>query len=301
MTLIFDGDNNPIGFACGRKQQSSQPSLFASNARIELKAEGNMLVVISPWHEDYLNDFKNQIPYKSRKWDQSRKVWFVAPEFAKTVQDLLALYFGQTLEIPEIKQTAEKFEAVLKAIYVANCKPDTGFSNVFYNNGWNARIPETVLRTFFKNYSADNTGATYYATLGLDEQAKSEEIKSAYRRAARQWHPDVCREENAAEMFHKIKAAFDLLSNAQLKAQYDAGLFFERMSKGKITTHQANRPNSFSSYTPLLRCGYLQVTGHYEIGNVIVDEILAWEDITNERGQTMVSQWDQDKPSIIWV
>jgi hypothetical protein len=56
-----------------------------------------------------------------------------------------------------------------------------------------------------------------------------------------------------------------------------------------------------TSFTPLLRCGLLKVKGRMDLGLLVVDEILAWDDITNEFGQTMVSFWAGDTFSVMWV
>jgi molecular chaperone DnaJ len=61
----------------------------------------------------------------------------------------------------------------------------------------------------------------YYEILGLDENASKEEIKKAYRKLARKYHPDVNREANAEEKFKEVQEAYDTLNDPQKKAQYD--------------------------------------------------------------------------------
>lgn len=60
-----------------------------------------------------------------------------------------------------------------------------------------------------------------YATLEVSENASPEEIKKAYRRLARKYHPDVNKEKDAEEKFKEINAAYEILSDASKKAQYD--------------------------------------------------------------------------------
>lgn len=60
-----------------------------------------------------------------------------------------------------------------------------------------------------------------YETLGVNEGATPEEIKKAYRKLARKYHPDINKEEEAQEKFKEINAAYEVLSDAQKKAQYD--------------------------------------------------------------------------------
>ena len=60
-----------------------------------------------------------------------------------------------------------------------------------------------------------------YETLGVSENSTPEEIKKAYRKLARKYHPDINKEESAQEKFKEINAAYEVLSDEQKKAQYD--------------------------------------------------------------------------------
>lgn len=61
----------------------------------------------------------------------------------------------------------------------------------------------------------------YYEVLGVSKDASKDEIKKAYRKLARQYHPDVSKEENASEKFKEAKEAYETLSDQQKRAQYD--------------------------------------------------------------------------------
>ncbi len=60
-----------------------------------------------------------------------------------------------------------------------------------------------------------------YATLGVSESASADEIKKAYRKLARKYHPDINKEESAVDKFKEINAAYEVLSDAEKKQQYD--------------------------------------------------------------------------------
>lgn len=61
----------------------------------------------------------------------------------------------------------------------------------------------------------------YYDILGLSRSADSDAIKKAYRQLVRKWHPDVNKSEDAEKRFSEIQEAYDVLSDAEKRKQYD--------------------------------------------------------------------------------
>ena len=60
-----------------------------------------------------------------------------------------------------------------------------------------------------------------YETLGVSENASADEIKKAYRKLARKYHPDINKDASAVDKFKEINAAYEVLSDPEKKAQYD--------------------------------------------------------------------------------
>lgn len=61
----------------------------------------------------------------------------------------------------------------------------------------------------------------YYEILGIQRNASNDEIKGAFRKLARQYHPDVSQEADAEERFKEINEAYGVLSDDQKRAAYD--------------------------------------------------------------------------------
>ncbi|RFU71674.1 molecular chaperone DnaJ [Peribacillus saganii] len=61
----------------------------------------------------------------------------------------------------------------------------------------------------------------YYEVLGVAKTASKDEIKKAYRKLSKQYHPDINKAPDAADKFKEIKEAYEVLSDDQKKAHYD--------------------------------------------------------------------------------
>src|SRR5207248_1119774 len=62
----------------------------------------------------------------------------------------------------------------------------------------------------------------YYETLGVSKTATEEEIRSAFRKLARKYHPDVAKDKKAAEeKFKEINEAYEVLGDPEKRKKYD--------------------------------------------------------------------------------
>ncbi len=65
------------------------------------------------------------------------------------------------------------------------------------------------------------TNRDYYEVLGVGRDASDDELKNAFRKLARQYHPDVNKEHDAEEKFKELNEAYGVLSDKEKRARYD--------------------------------------------------------------------------------
>ncbi|MFO1088718.1 MAG: DnaJ C-terminal domain-containing protein [Hyphomicrobiales bacterium] len=61
----------------------------------------------------------------------------------------------------------------------------------------------------------------YYKTLGVERTASADDIKAAYRKLARKYHPDISKEAGAEAKFKEVSEAYEVLKDAEKRAAYD--------------------------------------------------------------------------------
>src|ERR1044071_1958433 len=61
----------------------------------------------------------------------------------------------------------------------------------------------------------------YYRILGVDRSADDKTIKSAYRKLARKYHPDVAKGKDAGDRFREVTEAYEVLSDPEKRRRYD--------------------------------------------------------------------------------
>jgi len=95
---------------------------------------------------------------------------------------------------------------------------------------------------------AFNNTKNYYEILGVSSDVTTAEIKAAYRKLARKYHPDINKSDGAIEMFKEITAAYEVLSNPQKRNEYNIlnGIFTEE----KNTTYTENQTKTSQTSNP---------------------------------------------------
>jgi len=260
------------------------------NEHAELTATKNGLIFEFSYDAGLIASFKAKVPYSGRKpnKDGKRFYWLVDFEYADTCIELIKQFFG--FEIVVNGDMSEANKTVVEAIrlmYLGSAKnkgTDTRIASGHDGTEWKYIFPESVLREYF-NLPIDPTETvTHYAALGIKRDATDREIKKAYRRAAKTWHPDHNGAPDAAHQFGVIKRAYDTLSNVKKKSRYDAslGLYIEKT--GGLPQDSWKSP---------LNCGIVVCEGVRSLGRFKVSKILAWEDIIKD-GKRMVVYWGFD-------
>lgn len=254
------------------------------------------LIYRTPYNPGLVAALKSQVPATDRQWDNAARVWCVAPEHAQMLVSITEQYLGERITMPAIPTLSMTETRLLDVRYIGTTKErGTDERSAFgWSDGtWSVILPEPVLRVWFDAPSRPDEETTLYQTLSVKKDADVTTIKTAYRRLARQWHPDVCREPDAATVFRTIHAAYTTLSDPSQRRRYDAGLALAAtLGARTLTPAVTDIVNNLTlGYRSPLRCGLLLCEGRNRAGRFVVTEILAWEDIVNEYGQTLSVSW----------
>ena len=252
------------------------------------------------YEPDLIDAIKMTIPSYARHYDPETRFWYIHIS-QTTALERIASQFGGRVPKAHVSATDGVQQKTLRIVYLGKSKLQISTGESIHNGTtgtqhdtgvliWDVILFEKEVRRWF--HATDVMGATtLYGVLGVGQQATFDEIRSAYRRMARQWHPDVCHEENAQEMFLRIGRAYETLNNPNLRVRYDTGLRFESMSKSTV---------SAIAYIPPLRCGLISGRMQHVNGKYIVEEITDWQDIV-ENGQVLVTSWRSSGLEQAWV
>lgn len=258
------------------------------------------------------------LPHASRKphYENGKfKCWVIAPQYIDKLDDLCRDYLGIPLDIPAGVNTAPTRQAQQKLFrieYIGGLKDRgsgelTAFGAINGNQqslfdddvvslDWSVIFSESVLRQWFEGSANQSlVQSTYYSVLAIKQSVPGNEIKKAWRKQMKRYHPDINKDTDAQEMTIKIQKAYEILSNPQMRRRYDAGLRLEQTVK-----QQPTRQSKY--WSAPVRCGYVMCKGYYEVGRFIVEEILEWQDII-ENGQMLVTSWDTGTNSLVrsWI
>ncbi len=256
----------------------------------------NELQFFSPYDQLLVADLKMRIPYNERRWDGNSKCWIVTTNNLNTLKVLSIKYLGNE---PSIQgglinsQPLKPQTKLLNVRYIGTPKDrGNGEKSAFGHDGqnWSIVFPELVLRQWFEgeNATVETTDLTLYGVLALKQTCAGSDIKTAWRRMAKRYHPDVNKDDDAVAMMIRINEAYEVLNNPMKRKKYDAGLVLVS------TLGQTNntRLNAFSNiWRPPERCGFVLATGQYMLGRFVIEVIHQWEPIKDAYGRELVTSW----------
>lgn len=275
-------------------QQATMFQMPPSARGCKIDLVSGALAITSPYNQDFVAALKATIPGSDRKWEPSSKRWMVTPFHGLTVQRLLEQHYGATVSLPNLQAGSQQDEIKLLDIrYIGAAKTrEDGAETAFAWTGgdWGAIFPKSVLLAWFGQTARPDESQTLYGVLGVSQSVDDVELKKAWRRMARTWHPDVSKEPGSREQFQAIQEAYQILSDAKTRGKYDAGLAFEAMTKAHSSLSGAGRMSQDEWRAPL-RCGLILCKGQDRLGRFVVSEIMQWADIVNAKGEILVTSW----------
>jgi DnaJ-domain-containing protein 1 len=255
-------------------------------------------------------DLKLRIPSEARKWDNINKRWIVTAEYGVVCARLAEAYLSVQVPVPTATATPVTETRLLKLEYLGRCKArDNGEASAsgYVDGSWSTVWPESVLREWFSAVpQRPNEKPTYFAVLGIKQSAGIDEVRAAYRRLAKQWHPDANRHDpDAPDVFKAITTAYQVLTNEALRRKYLAGLQFEASARQAVRTSIWSEPaqqQDENGYRAPLKCGFVLCEGQETLGRFVVSRILQFEDIVNGQGKVMVVSWPRgaDTFAVSW-
>jgi len=261
----------------------------------EIISDGNALLFRSRYDPGLVAALKAAIPATDRTWDPDAKAWIVTPAHGDTLARLALQYLGENVSMPLIPAKKQRIEPrILEVRYIGRTRErGDGQRSAFgwCGGGWTVIFPEAALKRWFGVLDSDRptyNESTLYTVLGIPRKAEPREIRAAYRRLARQWHPDVCREPDAAEQFIAIQRAYELLSNPNARLRYDAGLALQASTRTPDLPLQTQ-----DGYRSPLRCGQILAEGYESLTRFVVTAIKGWLDIIDDQGRTLVTSWSR--------
>jgi hypothetical protein len=282
--------------------------------QISITIENNFYALRSPYDVNLVAKLKALIPAHHRAWNGEARAWLIDPAaIGKCLQAIERAGYERPSvpPMPTSQAVAASVQRVFTVEYVGQCKErdDKSITALGSVKGfWSVEFPESVLKSFFEDkqqHLIRTDFQTAYQKLCVIESATDNEIKKAYWRLARQWHPDTCSEPEAQEKFIELKEAYDLLASPQSRRKYDAGLYFEREAAKRNSDYQPRRRSRFANgnYRAPLRCGLITVEGTQRLSRFTVSKILDWQDIVRDDGAVMSTSWNKqlEKIEIRWI
>ncbi len=254
-----------------------------------------------------LRNFKSAVPKHHRNFVWDEKIWIADNSQQQALRSIFPNpnYKIAFLTLKQAPVTVKMF----RIYYIGSTKIDysnmaRGTINPTGDGEWVAIFPKQVLEDWFsfgppKPPEKFNLSGNFYQKLGLTEKADSGEIKKAYRKLAKKFHPDL---GGDGDKFKIIATSYKVLSDPKKKKLYDAGIALENMNSSK-NSRASRRSNQWNEFSPPQRCGDILAKGESRLGLFFVNSILKWNQIQNDSGKILETKWDSslNKVKKYWI
>ena len=127
----------------------------------------------------------------------------------------------------------------------------------------------------------------YYEFFGISNNASQDEIKKAYLKLVKKYHPDTSKEENADTMMSKINAIYTVLSDENKRAQYDLELS-KTTEENQDIPENDNYEDVVNNYSEHER----EVTEKLAIKQVILEELKKYDEILDTKKDILIGAYN---------
>lgn len=274
-------------------------------ATIERTDHGEWLVRF-PYDAGLVSRIKRDIPGWARRWDAARRAWSIDPQYVAVAAGIVGLP-APAIERPSAPERGTPKVDAFDVYYLGRARMRESGRSIAYGmdarGAWRYVFEEPVLRAWFGSATPPDEAATLYDLVGASPDADAEALKRAIRAAMRQWHPDVCKEPDAAERFKQIAAARDVLLDPDRRARYDAGVRAMRLANAPPTHGRRRATGESAGYRTPLLCGRISGEAIRMGDRIRIVRITGWEDIIDAQGRALIASWPRggEQPEWRWV
>ena len=254
-----------------------------------------------------LADMKRHIPPTHKRWDASRKVWIVAFEYAEILSQIIKDYYSVYWPPHTWKIDQRKTETRRYFVRYIGTPKDHGDGRLrsfgmTRQDDYELIFSLDVFLDFFQIKTPAKKPSlpkNHYERLNVVPAATAADIKKSYYRLARQYHPDVCQEPWANEVFAAYAESYEILSDRIMRKRYDLSLSWG--NDHDLPDPLETPADESAEFELPTRCGILVLQGYSMIGRFVVTKIVTWEPVKNDMGLTLETRWKQGKIEENWT
>lgn len=262
----------------------------------------------STYDAGFVEQLKLSIPARLRAWNPNRKIWSIDQTALLKLRQLLQQFGYQvTVHNAPFVQNWKPAVENIRVNYLGDVRTRIGggvyASGLDERGEWLYRFSLPSIQNWLAGMAAKQapestplTAGTYYEILDVTESASDAELKAAWRRALKRYHPDINQSQDANEVMIVVSESYRVLSDPKLRRRYDAGRRLSKQAGPQQSRAQHSDPDIQLAIPDRWRCGYMRVLCVHDFKLVEVNEILSFQDIIDNQGRRMTARWIPDMP-----